>query len=58
MNEIVKLITKDNKITIYTLSQKLNVSDKTIKRDIVKLKSDNILKREGSLKAGHWVVLK
>jgi predicted HTH transcriptional regulator len=30
--------------------------DKTIKRDVVKLKEQNRLKRVGSLKSGYWEV--
>jgi len=48
---------KEKDITIQQLSHKLDVSDKTIKRDIEKLKNDNKLIREGSLKTGHWEVI-
>jgi len=58
LDEIVKLIKKDKSITLLKIAHKLKVSDKTIKRDIVKLKNENRLKRVGSLKAGHWEVLK
>lgn len=34
------------------------VSDKTIKRDIAKLKEEGRLGREGSLKSGFWKILK
>jgi len=57
LNEIIKLIKKDKNITILQLANKLNVTDKTIKRDITKLKLENKIKRIGSLKAGHWEII-
>ena len=38
------------------LANKLDVADKTIKRDIAKLKEQNRLIRVGSLKSGHWEI--
>lgn len=52
--EILGLMQKDVKITIAEIANILKVSDKTIKRDIEKLKANNLLKRVGSLKSGHW----
>lgn len=57
LTEILNFIRKNKVITIIELSNKLNVSDKTIKRDIAKLKQKNKLIRIGSLKAGHWEIL-
>ena len=56
IEEIIKLISKNKKITITELAKTLKVSDKTIKRDIAKLKKQNRLKRVGSLKSGYWEV--
>ena len=56
LDEIVKLIKKDKGLTITNIAQKLKVSDKTIKRDIKKLKDEKRIKRVGSLKGGHWEV--
>lgn len=57
LTTILKLMEKDKHITIEQLAHKLNVSDKTIKRDIEKLKNEEKIKRVGSLKAGQWEVL-
>jgi Fic family protein len=56
-DEILKLIKKDNNITILQLADILSVSDKTIKRDIAKLKNENKIIRIGSLKNGHWEII-
>lgn len=57
INDIIKLVSKNRDITSAQIAKKLKVSDKTIKRDIAKLKEQNMLKRVGSLKSGHWEVL-
>jgi len=57
LNEIMKLIQKDKNITILQLANILNVTDKTIKRDIAKLKNENKIARVGSLKSGHWEII-
>jgi DeoR/GlpR family transcriptional regulator of sugar metabolism len=36
----------------------LDVSKRTILRDIEKLKENNLLKRVGSEKSGHWEIVK
>ena len=53
---IIKLIKKNPKYTIKEMSVLLNVSDKTIKRDLEALKKDGVLYREGSLFDGNWIV--
>ena len=57
LDTILELIAKNRSITISELSLQLKVAEKTIKRDITKLKDDGILKRVGSLKAGHWEIV-
>jgi HTH domain len=47
----------DSKITIPQLSKKLNVSTKTIERDIEKLKEENKIYRQGNSRDGTWIVL-
>ncbi len=54
--EILSLVNKNKNITIIELSDILEVTDKTIKRDIAKLKKENRLIRVGSLKSGYWEV--
>ncbi len=53
LEKIIKLMKKDKNITVLEIANRLKVTDKTIKRDILKLKNDNKLKRVGSLKSGY-----
>ena len=53
---IIEQIKKNRNITIAELANILNVSDKTIKRDIAKLKQENKIARVGSLKSGYWEI--
>lgn len=57
VDEIINLIKKDKNITILQISDLLSVSDKTIKRDITKLKNENKIVRVGGLKGGYWKVI-
>jgi len=57
LDTILSLIKKDSTLTIQKLAKLCRVSDKTIKRDISKLKEKGLLIREGSLKAGKWVIV-
>ena len=50
------MIADDANITVTEIANKLNVNEKTIKRDITALKGKNILEREGSKKSGAWVL--
>ncbi len=54
---ILGLMIDDSKITIPQLSKKLNVSTKTIERDIEKLKEENKIYRQGYSRDGTWIVL-
>ncbi|KLE08932.1 hypothetical protein AF79_07345, partial [Aliarcobacter butzleri L354] len=56
LDKIIEIISENKDITIVELANKLDVADKTIKRDIVKLKEQNRIIRVGSLKSGHWEV--
>ena len=56
MQEIIESIKNNKFITIEELANNLNVSAKTIKRDLDKLKKDNILQRVGK-KGGYWKIL-
>ncbi len=55
---IIGMMISNSKITIETLADKLDVSKKTIKRDISELQQHGIIKREGGDFGGRWVVLK
>ncbi|MGB3751774.1 MAG: DeoR family transcriptional regulator [Arcobacteraceae bacterium] len=57
LDNIIELMTQNKDITIVELAKLLEVTDKTIKRDISKLKEQNRLIRVGSLKSGHWKIL-
>jgi len=58
LDKILSFIAENSSITIEQLAQMCKVSDKTIKRDITKLKEQGLLKRQGSLKSGSWQLLK
>lgn len=57
-DKILKIIQDDSSVTINQLAQICEVSDKTIKRDIAKLKEKGLIERQGSLKSGSWKLLK
>ncbi len=57
LDKIVNMMKKDKSITALELADKLGVTDKTIKRDIAKLKDEKRVVRVGSLKSGHWEVI-
>ena len=57
LNKILALMAQNSSITIDQLAQLCAVSDKTIKRDIAKLKEQGRLQREGSLKSGFWKII-
>ena len=54
LEKILKIIGNNNKILLQEISDQLNVSKRTIRRDIEKLKQQNKLKRIGSAKGGSW----
>ena len=58
LKQILHLITDNNTITTNKISNKLNVSKRTILRDIEKLKKQNKLTRVGNEKNGHWEIIK
>ena len=55
---IINIIKNNNRITISELSTRLSVNEKTIKRDLDKLKISGMIKRIGPAKGGHWEVIK
>ena len=56
VNDTVKLIRLNPKITLEELADQLNKSRRTISRIIKKLQDDGIISRIGSDKAGYWQV--
>ena len=58
LNDILKIIKANPKITQKTLANKLHVSEITIKRNISKLKDYGYIERNGSKRTGFWKILK
>jgi len=55
--QIIGLIKQNPKITLSKIASICNVSEKTIQRDIAKLKKSGKIKRVGSFKSGYWEIL-
>ena len=55
--QIIELIKQNPKITLSKIASICNVSEKTIQRDIAKLKKSGKIKRVGSFKSGYWEIL-
>ena len=55
--KIIAIIQENQAITILKIAIICKVSEKTIKRDLARLKADNLITRIGSLKSGHWAIL-
>ena len=58
LQRVLELIIENNQISAKQISEILNVTSRTIERDIEKLKHQNKIKRIGSEKRGYWEVLK
>ncbi|MDR3246402.1 MAG: putative DNA binding domain-containing protein [Prevotellaceae bacterium] len=56
-NQILELVTENNRISLTQLAKRLSVTKMTIIRDINKLKVQKQLQREGSAKGGYWKIL-
>jgi predicted HTH transcriptional regulator len=56
-NNILHELKDNQRITSIELSQKLKVTDRTIKSDLKKLEVKDMIKRVGSRKTGYWEVL-
>ena len=57
LNQIVDLLTENNKLSYDDLASILNKSKATVKRHIQKLKTLNLIKRVGSDKTGYWEII-
>ena len=55
---IIDILGKEPKITISGISERTNISARTIERIIAELKSDGTVERIGSKKAGYWHVIR
>jgi ATP-dependent DNA helicase RecG len=56
--KILEIIKLNYSISAKELSIKLKNHDRTIERDLEKLKSKKIIKREGGDRGGYWIVIK
>jgi ATP-dependent DNA helicase RecG len=54
---ILEFIKNDNTITTEEIAKKMDVSKRTILRDIDKLKTQNKIERIGNTKTGHWKMI-
>lgn len=57
LNKILSLISDNNQISALQIAKLLNVTSRTIQRDIEKLKKLNKIKRSGLVKGGHWEII-
>ncbi len=57
LDDILKLIKKENNTTVSQIANMLGMADKTIQRDITNLKKDGKIKRVGSARKGHWEIV-
>lgn len=55
-NNILEQIKINNLVTSKELAEKLDVSEKTIKRDIADLKQKGILTSSGKTNSGIWII--
>ncbi len=55
-NEILKLIEKNKNITQKEISEELNITKRTIERNMMILKEMNLIERIGSRKSGYWKI--
>ena len=56
LERIIRYIESDNAMTADRLKELLNVSKRTVERDIEKLRKDNKIEYVGSAKDGRWIV--
>jgi ATP-dependent DNA helicase RecG len=56
--KLIEKINKNNKITISELASILKVNEKTIKRDLEKLRAEKKINRIGPDKGGYWEIVK
>ncbi|MCI5899800.1 MAG: putative DNA binding domain-containing protein [Hominisplanchenecus sp.] len=54
--EILKMMAENDRVSIGTMVRSLQVTKRTILRDIDKLKKQNLVVREGSEKNGRWLL--
>jgi ATP-dependent DNA helicase RecG len=57
-SKILKLIAKDNTVSITVISKKINISTTAIEKNLANLKRKGRLRRNGPAKGGYWELLK
>ena len=55
---IMSMIAKDSHVSLATMANQLDVSPKTVWRDITELKEQGVLERIGDVFSGEWKILK
>jgi len=55
--KVLDLMKRNNQISAKQIAIQLSVTDRTIERDIEKLKKQGMLLRIGNEKIGHWEIL-
>lgn len=55
--KILLLLREDGKITAAELAQKIDLSSRAVQKNILKMRIEGILDREGPTKSGKWIVL-
>ena len=54
---VVSLMTKNPKITLGEISERLSISERQVKRLVSDLTSLGIITRKGSNRAGEWIIV-
>ena len=54
---ILRQLRRNNTITVEQLAEKFNVTQRTIIRDIEKMKNKGLIRRIGPAKGGHWEII-
>ena len=57
-NTIIELIDQNPKVTQKKLSEKLNISERTLKRVMIAMQEKHEIERVGSNRGGYWKTLK
>jgi Fic family protein len=56
-DKIITLLKDNPTITLKTISQKLNITQRAVEKQIAKLKNENRVKRMGSARKGSWEIV-
>ena len=55
---ILRLISENASITSREMANKLGINRSAVSKHLKKMQDDNIIRREGSQKSGHWVIIR